>query len=103
VVEGAFDSRARRRGLLGRAELSWGAALAIAPCSSVHTCFMRFPIDVVFVRASGEVLRVAHDVRPWRVRLAWGAHAVVELPAGTARSVGLRAGDVLDLVPCAAS
>jgi uncharacterized membrane protein (UPF0127 family) len=98
VVEGAFDSRARRQGLLGRSRLPDGSALAIAPCSAIHTCFMRFSIDVVFVRRGGEVVRVAEDVRPWRIRVAWGAHAVVELPAGTARRTGLRAGDRVELV-----
>jgi uncharacterized protein len=98
AVEPAFDSRARRRGLLGRAALEPGRALVLAPCSSVHTAFMRFAIDVVFAARDGRVLKVAADVRPWRLRVGLRAFAVIELPAGAAAAGGVRAGDVLELV-----
>src|SRR5689334_9231432 len=57
-IEIAFDGRSRRRGLLGRENLRSGAALILAPCSSIHTWFMRFPIDVLFVGRDGVVLRI---------------------------------------------
>ena len=103
VVEPAFDSRSRRRGLLGRDGLPAGHSVVLAPCNAVHTFFMRFAIDVVFVRHTGEVVRIAHDVRPWRIALSVRAHAVVELPSGVALATGVRAGDVLELVVRGAS
>lgn len=98
-VEPAFDSDTRRKGLMGRDGLAAGSALVIAPSNSVHTFFMRFPIDVVFVRRDGEVVKVRHAVAPWRLTGALGAFAVVELPAGTARTAEVGPGDRLALRP----
>ncbi len=81
-LEPAFDSAARRKGLLGRDSLERDAALVIAPCNSIHTFFMRFPIDVVFVRRNGEVLKVSRETPQWRIRVSPRAFAVVELAAG---------------------
>ena len=97
TVEGAFDSATRNRGLLGRDSFAPGSALIIAPCTSVHTWFMRFPIDVVFVSKLGEIKKVRPGIGPWRLAAAWNSFAVVEFPAGGAGDS--RAGDVLELVP----
>lgn len=96
-LEAAFDSATRKNGLLGRDRLEPGAGLVIAPCGGVHTFFMRFPIDVVFVARDGRVVKVRHAVRPWRLALAVTAFCVIELPAGTARQCETRAGDRLEL------
>jgi hypothetical protein len=93
----AFDSATRRQGLLGRGGLLAGEALVLAPCSAVHTAFMRFPIDLVFLDRSGRVLKVAEMVRPWRIRFAWSAFAVVELAAGAVGASGTVCGDTLEL------
>jgi uncharacterized protein len=93
----AFDSTARRQGLLGRSGLGDGEGLVLAPCSSVHTAFMRFPIDLVFLDRAGRVLRVATGVSPWRIRLHWRAFAVVELAAGALARTGTMTGDVVEL------
>ena len=87
---------ARMRGLLGRRGLDSGDGLLLRPAPSVHTFFMRFPIDVVFLNSHGEVLRVVADLRPWRVAGARGAKAVVELAAGEAARRGIRRGDRLE-------
>ena len=92
----AFDSAARRQGLLGRTGLTAGEALVLAPCSAIHTAFMRFPLDLLFLDRSGTVLKTASDVRPWRVRAAWGAFAVVELAAGVLAASGTRRGDTVE-------
>jgi uncharacterized protein len=97
-VETAFDSAARRRGLLGRDGFEAGCALIIAPCSSVHTAFMRFALDLAFVARDGTVMKVAAGVAPWRVRLTFRAFAVIEMASGSALGQGVRAGDVLELV-----
>ena len=101
MVEAAFDSTSRNRGLLGRDSFAPGSALIIAPCTSVHTWFMRFPIDLVFVGKLGEIKKVRPAVGPWRLAAAWNSFAVVELPAGGAGDS--RPGDVLELVPNEAS
>ncbi|HEX5504532.1 MAG TPA: DUF192 domain-containing protein [Thermomicrobiales bacterium] len=101
VAEAAEVARswwARGRGLLGRRDLPAGAGLVIDPCSSIHTWFMAFPIDVAFVAADGRVVRTAHAVRPWRVGpIARGARYVVELPAGTLARTGTEVDDRLAL------
>ena len=87
----------RFRGLMGRRELAPGQGLLLRPSGSIHTCFMRFPIDVVFMDDELQVLRVAHVVRPWRARLQRGAKAILELAAGEAGRVGIEPGDQLTL------
>lgn len=94
----AFDSRTRRQGLLGRDGWPAGDALIIAPCSIVHTAFMRFPIDAIFVRRDGRVARTAAGVRPWRVRGSLAAFAVVEMRAGTLGGLEIARDDVLEVV-----
>jgi uncharacterized membrane protein (UPF0127 family) len=86
----------RMRGLLGRRSLPAGEGLLIRPAPSVHTFFMRFPIDVVFLSRSGEVLKVSADVGPWRARSCRGAYAVLELTAGEAESRGVAVGDHIE-------
>ncbi len=101
-LELAGDSKSRRRGLLGRDRLDAGAALVIAPCSSVHTFFMRFPIDVLFIRRDGTVVKCVSGLRPWRIALAPGAYAVVEFPAGALEQSATRRGDRVVFETCAA-
>jgi uncharacterized membrane protein (UPF0127 family) len=88
---------ARMRGLLGRKELPRGEGMLLRPAASVHTAFMRFPIDVVFVDGAGRVLDIAHSVRPWRAVACRGAKAVVELAAGECSRRDLESGDELVL------
>ena len=83
-------------GLMGRAQLPEGSALVISGTQSVHTHFMRFPIDLVFYDRDGVVVEVVHALRPWRfspIRLR--AKGVVELPAGAAGASQTQPGDVL--------
>lgn len=87
----------RLRGLMGRAALEPGSGLLLRPTGSVHTCFMRCPIDVVILDRELRVLRVAPAVRPWRAAGARGGRAVLELPAGEAARRGIAPGDVLGL------
>lgn len=83
-------------GLLGRPPLRAGQGLWLAPCRQVHSCGMRYPLDVAFVDHNGRVVRVMADFRPWHfspwVREAAG---VIELPAGALAASGTRAGDTL--------
>jgi uncharacterized protein len=83
----------RMRGLLGRSSLPSGQGILLRPASSVHTFFMRFPIDVVFLDGDLRVVEIAADLRPWRVAGKRGARAVLELPAGECARRGLAVGD----------
>jgi uncharacterized protein len=86
----------RMRGLLGKRGLDSGEGLLIRPAPSIHTFFMRFPIDVVFLSRQGEVLKVAERVPPWRARSCRHSYAVLELAAGEAGRRGIAVGDRLD-------
>jgi uncharacterized protein len=83
---------ARLRGLLGRSDLPAGEGLLLRPAGSIHTAFMRFPIDAVFLDRSDRVLKVAHELAPWRMAGCRGARAVLELAAGEASRRGLHPG-----------
>jgi uncharacterized membrane protein (UPF0127 family) len=85
----------RMKGLLGRSELRPGEGLLLRPASAIHTFFMRFPIDAVFLDRDWRVVGVADDVGPWRTAGRKGAKAVLELPAGESARRGLRPGDQL--------
>jgi uncharacterized protein len=94
----AFESSARRKGLLGRDSLADGSAMIIAPTNAIHTFWMRFPIDVLFVRRDGFVVKVHERLAPWRAAVGPRAYAVIELPAGTLRRGDVKVGDGLTLV-----
>ncbi len=99
IVEVATTRTERRRGLLGRDSLDIAAAMVLSPCCSIHTAFMRFPIDVAFVDRDGQVTRIVRDLAPWRVAIAPRAHAAVEFAGGCLSSRDLRVGDRLLLMP----
>ncbi len=85
------DTRAsRRRGLLGRDGMDEGEALMLSPCIAIHTFFMRFAIDVIFVDRDSRVVRTVSRMRPWRMAIAWRAHSVIELPAGWLETLARR-------------
>ena len=75
----------RLRGLMGRNRLPDNTALLLAPCNSVHMCFMRFSIDVIYLDKDFTVLKIVKNLRPWTglsfCRKAWAA---LELNAGEA-------------------
>jgi uncharacterized protein len=96
-IEPAFDSKSRNRGLLGRAGMDDGSALILAPCSSIHTFFMRFAIDVLFVKKDGRVVKTYSGLPAWRIAFALGAFAAIELPAGAAAASDTRSGDTVVL------
>lgn len=98
-IEFADNPWRRFIGLMGRRELPEGHGLCFRPCSSIHMFFMRFPVDAVFVDGDGRIVRLYEPIRPWRVtRFVRHAKAVLELPAGTARTHRLSVGDVISLV-----
>src|SRR3972149_6817440 len=81
-------------GLMGKGSLPEGQGLLLKPSNSIHTAFMRFAIDVVFVDREMKVVKVAPEMRPFRVALAFGgAHSALELPAGAASQAQIEPGD----------
>ena len=94
LADGFFS---RFRGLLGRRGLEPGEGLLLSPSSSVHTMFMRFPIDVVFLDRGLKVVGVSAAVRPWRLAGRKGARHVLELGAGEAVARGISTGERLRL------
>jgi len=79
--------RHRLLGLMGRRSLPSGYAVLFPGCDSVHTAWMRMPIDVVFLDADGGVLELRPSVPPWRIARCRGAAAVLECGAGRAEAV----------------
>jgi uncharacterized protein len=87
---------ARLLGLMGRADPPPGLGLLIRRCASIHTCFMRYPLDVVYLAADGRVTKVT-TVKPWRFSIGRGATAVIELSDGDAARLALVPGSRVDL------
>jgi hypothetical protein len=98
-LETAFDSATRRRGLLGRDHLAEGQALVLAPCNAVHTCRMRFPIDVLFVARDGRITKIVGRLGAWRAAASFSAFATIELRSGSIEGRDLVVGDRLVIRP----
>jgi uncharacterized membrane protein (UPF0127 family) len=104
-LEPAGGMAGKSRGLLGRDGLAPDAGMLfdagrMEPFMWMHMFFMRFPIDIVFLDRAGRVVRISHELRPWRVSApVWGARRALELAAGTARQTGTRVGDVIIVEP----
>jgi uncharacterized membrane protein (UPF0127 family) len=98
TVKRADTFLARLVGLMFRADMALLGGLLLTPCRSVHTCFMRFPLDVVFLDADFRVMGVVLQLAPWRFT---GhnpqAYHALELRAGEVARLGIRLGDTLYL------
>lgn len=88
----------RMRGLLGRTSLSAGEGMLLAPAPSIHTAFMRFAIDAVFLDGTLQVKRIVSGLKPWRMSSARHAWAVLEIGAGEAAMRKIGVGDQLGVV-----
>lgn len=90
----------RGLGLMFRQALEPGLGMWIAPCNGIHMFFMNFAVDAVFLDRRRRVVRVCPGLRPWRmVPLVFGAHSVLELPAGTLAALDLKPGEQLSIEP----
>lgn len=99
-VEIADRFWSRTRGLLGVRRLGPDRGLLLTPCSAVHTFFMRFPIDLVFLDSAHRVVRCVWNLRPGRLaKGGHGARSVLELETGWFPADKLRPGDIVSLVP----
>ena len=98
-IDLADTSAKRRIGLLKHKGLAPGEGLWIVPCESVHTFFMKFSIDLVYLSKDRKVKKVRHAVKPWRMSACLSAHSILELPAGAAEKTGTQVGDELGAEP----
>jgi len=96
-LELAHTGGSRRKGLLGRDRLEPGGGLWITPCESVHTFFMRFAIDLVYLDRKLRVRKVRPGVAPWRLSACFFARSVLELPAGTISDSRTECGDTVEI------
>ncbi|MBI3551642.1 MAG: DUF192 domain-containing protein [Elusimicrobia bacterium] len=93
----ADDYESRSRGLLGRDSLDPAEGLWIVPCPMIHTFFMRFPIDVVFLTRDLKAARVLEGLKPWRLTpWVFSAHSVLELAGGVLKG-SVAVGDQLEI------
>ncbi len=98
-LEEAGGMTGKSRGLLGRDGLDAQAGMLfeagrLEPFMCMHMLFMRFAIDIVFLNRQGTVVRINHNLRPWRISsIVWGARRALELSAGAAARSGTQIGD----------
>jgi uncharacterized membrane protein (UPF0127 family) len=85
----------RMRGLLGRRALDPGEGILLRPAPAIHTWFMRFAIDAVFLDGDLTVVDVVPRLEPWRTAARRGSSAVLELAAGECERRRIRPGDTL--------
>jgi uncharacterized membrane protein (UPF0127 family) len=95
-MEVADSSAKRNKGLLGRECLARGEGLWIHPCEAIHTFWMRFPIDLVYLDRKMRIRKLVCAVPPWRLSACLRAHSVLELPSGTIRETQTQPGDTLE-------
>ena len=86
----------RLRGFIGRPEPRQGDGILLNPCSAIHTCWMTFSLDVLFLDERGKVLELVRSIHPWRFsRRVSGARYALEVPVGTIDASSTRVGDEL--------
>ncbi len=94
----ATSFMSRIKGLLGRAGIAKGEGLIIAECGSIHTFFMNFPIDVIFLNYQHTVVKVKKAVTPFRlVDCPFTGSITIELPPGTIDASRTDVGDYIEL------
>ena len=97
-VEVAGSNVKRSKGLLGRKGLDHGEGMWIIPCEAIHTFFMQFPIDLIYLDRKHRVKKTRTAVPAWRLSVCFSAHSVLELPAGTVQETRTERGDLLEIV-----
>ena len=87
----------RLAGLMFRKKLPAATGLLLAPCNSVHMCFMRFAIDVIYLDKDYKILKIVRNLQPWiGLSMCTKAYATLEMTAGEAERCGLEVGKKLN-------
>ncbi len=98
-LESAESLWSRGVGLLSRKSIQDNEALWIKPCNNIHTFFMRFAIDCIFIDEKLKIVRVVNNIKPFRFAGPyWKARSVIETAAGVAAKWNLKEGDQLYVV-----
>lgn len=93
----------RLKGLLGKNLLQQGEGLIIKPCTSIHTLFMRFPIDAVFIDSKDRIIKTYHALPAWRFSvILFNSVFCIELPAGALLTSRTEVGDYIQILPFSA-
>jgi len=88
----------RMKGLLGKKDFKAGQALILKPCNSIHTFFLRFAIDVIFVDKDNKIIEAISRLKPFCFTpIFWLSSLVIELPAGIIQSSSTYNGDTLTI------
>lgn len=96
-VKTADNPYTRVLGLMFKANMNGMGGLLLNPCNSIHTFFMRFPIDVVFLSNDNTVIKVIRSMQPWRMSwIYFKARKTLELPSGSL-SENVKDGTVLEV------
>ncbi len=98
-VKEALSFQQRLVGLMLRKSMDEDEALVFYHAPSIHTFFMRFPIDLIFLNKKNEVIRVCEALRPWRMVLCSASCLTIELPAHKTKEKCVKLGDILELIP----
>lgn len=93
ALEQADSLWPRLKGLLGRRSLAPTEGIWIRPCNSVHSLFMAFSIDVIYLNGSGHIIAIRPSFSPWRMSLCLPAKSVVELATGECQRLHITIGD----------
>ncbi|MHB0997928.1 MAG: DUF192 domain-containing protein [Armatimonadota bacterium] len=97
-IETAFSIYSRLKGLIGRKAFLRDSAFIIPGCKQVHTCFMRFPIDIVFINKRNEVIHIQESTPPYSItNYIRNASSVIELPAGKVADKKITIGDIITI------
>jgi len=95
VIAGTFFSRLT--GLLGRSGLKQGEALILAPSNAIHSFFMRFTFDAVFLNRKKQVIGLVPWFKPFRLsRVYFSAVYTIELPSGIIQSSNTQIKDQIE-------
>jgi uncharacterized protein len=98
-IESAETFFTRLKGLMFRKQLSNGGGLYLHPCKSIHTFFMKFPIDVLYINKDWKIVGMEEKLEPGKIgRQFPGAASVVELESGSIQKNGIKEGQIVKLL-----
>lgn len=98
AIDVADNPAKRATGLLKHRGLERGQGLWIVPCEGIHTFFMKFAIDVVYIDRKRRVRKVVRALGPWKLSVCLLAHSVIELPPGAIDETQTQKGDQLEFL-----
>jgi len=96
-IDFANNSFSRMKGLMFKNTINKG--LLLKPANSIHTLFMKFPIDVVYIDKSSKIIKVSKNMKPWKIsNIVLKSHAILELPEGTINKYRIKVSDVVEFL-----